>query len=36
VPEGYAPLNVIPLGYPKEPVQAKNKWNESKIHKDRW
>jgi len=36
VPEGYAPLNIIPLGYPKEPVQPKDKWNPAKIHNDQW
>ena len=36
VPDAYAPLNVIPLGYPKEPVQPKDKWNPAKIHKDQW
>lgn len=36
VPDGYAPLNIIPLGYPKEAIQPKDKWNPSKIHKDQW
>lgn len=36
VPDGFAPLNIIPLGYPKEPVQPKDKWNPAKIHKDQW
>lgn len=36
VPEGYMPLNVIPLGYPREPVQPKDKWNPAKIHRDQW
>ena len=36
LPEGYAPLNVIPIGYPAETVKAKDKWNPAKIHADRW
>lgn len=27
VPEGYMPLNVIPLGYPAENPPTKDKWN---------
>ena len=36
IPEGYAPLNVIPLGYPAENPTPKDKWNPVKIHTDRW
>ena len=36
IPEGYAPLNVIPLGYPAENPTSKDKWNPAKIHTDRW
>ena len=36
IPEGYAPLNVIPLGYPAENPTPKDKWNPAKIHIDRW
>ena len=36
IPEGYAPLNVIPLGYPAENPTPKDKWNPSKVHHDRW
>ena len=36
IPEGYMPLNVIPLGYPAENPPAKDKWNPAKIHNDRW
>ena len=36
IPEGYMPLNVIPLGYPAENPPAKDKWNPAKIHTDRW
>ena len=36
IPEGYAPLNVIPIGYPAENPTPKDKWNESKVHYDKW
>ena len=36
IPEGYAPLNVIPLGYPAENPTPKDKWNASKVHYDTW
>lgn len=36
IPEGFAPLNIIPVGYPKEPVTPKDKWNPAKIHNDKW
>ena len=36
IPEGYMPLNVIPLGYPAEDPPAKDKWNPAKIHYERW
>lgn len=36
IPDGFLPLNVIPLGYPAESPAPKDKWNESKIHHDRW
>ena len=36
IPDGYAPLNVIPLGYPQEVRISKNKWNPAKIHHDQW
>ena len=36
IPEGYAPLNVIPLGYPAENPTPKDKWNPSKVHHDTW
>ena len=36
IPEGYMPLNVIPLGYAAENPPAKDKWNAAKIHADRW
>ena len=35
-PDGYAPLNVIPIGNPAEDPAVKNKWNPAKIHADRW
>ena len=36
IPEGYAPLNVIPLGYPAENPPPKDKWNPAKVHHDKW
>ena len=36
IPEGYAPLNVIPLGVPAENPTPKDKWNPAKVHTDRW
>ena len=36
IPDGYAPLNVIPIGYPAEDPAVKNKWNPAKIHADWW
>ena len=36
IPEGYAPLNVIPIGYPAENPTPKDKWNPAKVHTDRW
>ena len=34
IPDGYAPLNVIPIGYPAENPTPKDKWNASKVHYD--
>ena len=36
IPAGYAPLNVIPLGYPAEDPPPKDKWNPAKVHHDTW
>ena len=36
MPDGYMPLNVIPVGYPAENPPAKDKWNPAKIHYDKW
>ena len=36
IPDGYMPLNVIPVGYPAEDPPVKNKWNPTKIHYDKW
>jgi len=36
IPEGYAPLNIIPLGAPAENPPPKDKWNPAKVHRDRW
>lgn len=36
LPEHIIPLNIISIGYPKGPQQAKNKWDESIIHFNSW
>ena len=36
IPATHMPLNVIPVGYPREKVVAKDKWNPAKVHNDRW
>ena len=36
IPEGYVPLNIIPLGYPAENPPPKDKWNPAKVHNDKW
>ena len=36
IPEGYAPLNLIPIGHPAENPQPKDKWTPAKVHRDRW
>lgn len=36
IPDGYMPLNVIPIGYPAENPSVKDKWDPGKIHVDRW
>lgn len=34
--ENIHPLSIIPLGYPSKEVKAKNKYDESRIHYDKW
>ena len=36
IPNGFMPLNGIPVGYPAENPPAKDKWNPAKIHYDKW
>lgn len=36
LPENIVPLNVIPVGYPEGEHQPKDKYDESKIHYNRW
>ena len=36
IPEGFQPLNLVPIGHPAENPPPKDKWNPSKIHRDRW
>lgn len=32
LPEYLVPLNIIPVGYPDEPQNPKDKWNPAKVH----
>lgn len=36
LPEQIASLCIIPVGYPAVPHSAKNKWNEAKVHYEKW
>ena len=36
IPEGYMPLNLVTIGYPAVHPAPKDKWNEAKIHRERW
>lgn len=36
MPEYLIPLNVMPLGYPAESKEPKQKWDEGKIHWNSW
>ncbi len=36
IPAGFAPLNIVPIGYPADSPAVKNKWNPAKIHHDKW
>lgn len=36
IPEGYMPLNVIPVGHPAESPSAKDKGDPARVHADRW
>lgn len=36
MPDYLIPLNVIPVGYPVENSAPKQKWDESKIHRNEW
>lgn len=36
IPEGQVVLCVIPMGYPDENREPKDKWNPENIHYDRW
>lgn len=36
IPAHVTPLNVIPVGHPKGVHQPKNKWDETKIHRNKW
>ena len=36
VPEPYKPLVLIPIGYPVGSDKPKDKWNETKVHINKW
>lgn len=36
IPEGIMPLNVIPIGYPAEFPEPKDKWKPDEIHYETW
>ncbi len=36
IPEPYLPLCLIPIGYPKGEQKPKDKWDESKVHLNKW
>lgn len=36
LPEYIIPLNIVPVGIPKEPAKPKDKWKKEKIHWDRY
>ncbi|MDO4159269.1 MAG: nitroreductase family protein [Prevotellaceae bacterium] len=36
LPENIVPLNVIPIGYPDEKPDPKDKWNEENVHFETW
>jgi nitroreductase len=36
IPEPYLPLCLIPIGYPRGEQKPKDKWDESKVHLNKW
>lgn len=36
LPESIVPLNVIPMGYPAESPEPKDKWKPENVHYERW
>jgi nitroreductase len=36
IPNEYTPLNVIPIGKPKGDAKPKNKYDETKLHRNKW
>lgn len=36
IPDHVTPLNVIPVGHPEGEHQPKNKWDETKVHRNKW
>ncbi|MBN1170166.1 nitroreductase family protein [Candidatus Micrarchaeota archaeon] len=35
-PENIIPLNIIPIGHPAEKKEAENRYDEKRLHADRW
>lgn len=36
IPDSIVPLNVVPIGYPAENPEPKDKWNPSSVHYEKW
>lgn len=36
IPENISSLCIIPVGYPSSPLQPKDKWNPTKVHRNNW
>ncbi len=36
IPDGFAPLCLVTIGYPAENPEVKDKWNPAKVHNGRW
>jgi nitroreductase len=36
IPEGITPLAIVPVGYPAERPEPKDKWKPENIHYDKW
>ncbi len=36
IPENISSLCIIPVGYPSSPLQSKDKWDPTKVHRNSW